>query len=245
MTSAAYDDIAAWYDSTVRAGTNAFAVEPLLRIIGDVRGQLVCDLATGQGIVARRLAERGARVVGVDVSSKMLEIARRMEREEPRGIAYVQGDAQGRLPVRASAFDGVACNVALADIADLPTTLADAARALRPGGWFAFSVTRPCFQTPDSDWQVDDDGRPSRRVRAYFREGFWRSDNPEGVRGRVGAHHRTLSTYVNALADAGLVIERLDEPRPTGALAARAPGYDEVPTLLVARCRRVEAVSLA
>lgn len=201
----------------------------------------MCDLATGQGIVARRLVDLGARVVGVDISGKMLEIARRLEREEPRGIAYVRCDAQGRLPLRAARFDGVACTVALADIPDLPATVGDVARVLRPGGWFAFSVTHPCFQTPDSGWRIDDDGRPSRRVRAYFREGFWRADNPDGVRGRVGAHHRTLGTYVNALAEVGLVIERLDEPRPTEVLAARAPGYDEVPTLLVARCRKAGA----
>ncbi|HAL49192.1 MAG TPA: class I SAM-dependent methyltransferase, partial [Dehalococcoidia bacterium] len=46
----------------------------------------------------------------------------------------------------------------------------------------------------------------------YFAEGFWRSENPDGVRGKVGAHHRTLSTYLNGLVEAGLSLERLVEP---------------------------------
>ena len=47
-----------------------------------------------------------------------------------------------------------------------------------------------------------------REVRGYFREGFWRSDNPNGVRGQAGAYHRTLSTYVNAIPGAGFTIEQ-------------------------------------
>jgi hypothetical protein len=53
----------------------------------------------------------------------------------------------------------------------------------------------------------------SRAIRAYFAEGAWRPDNAEGVRGRVGAYRRTLTSYINALAGAGLVLERLSEPR--------------------------------
>ena len=41
-------------------------------LFGDVSGRRVCDLACGQGRVARYLADRGARVVGVDISSRML-----------------------------------------------------------------------------------------------------------------------------------------------------------------------------
>jgi hypothetical protein len=62
----------------------------------------------------------------------------------------------------------------------------------------------------------------------------------------VGAYHRTLATYVNALADAGLALERLAEPHPTSAVGAdaQAPAFEvrpvwrEVPAVLVARARR-------
>jgi len=140
MTSPAYDAVAEWYDSTVQAGTNSFAVEPLLRLVGDVQGQLVCDLATGQGIVARELVRRGSRVVGADISRKLLEIARRLEREERLGIVYVHCDAPGSLPLQDASLDGVTCNVALADIPDLTATVGAVARALRPGGGFAFAA---------------------------------------------------------------------------------------------------------
>jgi 2-polyprenyl-3-methyl-5-hydroxy-6-metoxy-1,4-benzoquinol methylase len=65
----AYDEIADWYDAWAGSGTPYYdapfqAVEALM---GSVAGRRVCDLACGQGRVARYLADRGASIVGVDI----------------------------------------------------------------------------------------------------------------------------------------------------------------------------------
>jgi hypothetical protein len=78
-----------------------------------------------------------------------------------------------------------------------------------------------------------------RTVGRYFVEGYWCSDTRPGPPGKVGAYHRTLSTYVNALADAGLMLERMSEPRATAGLSR--PAWEEVPAVLVARCRKSAA----
>lgn len=241
MPEALYDEIAAWYDASVRGGSplTGLALRGLLELIGDVADQRVCDLACGQGLVARELARRGARVIGIDLSAKLLGIARRDEANEPLGISYQQDDAQALATIGEARFDGVACNLALMDIPDLTVCLRSTARVVRPGGWFVFSITHPCFQTPSSGWRSDDADGPGRIVRGYFAEGHWRSDNPDGVRGRVGAYHRTLGTYLNTLADAGFALERLIEPRVTSVFAERMPGHHEVPALLAVRARRV------
>ncbi|CAN5439711.1 hypothetical protein BH11ARM2_BH11ARM2_23210 [soil metagenome] len=102
---------------------------------------------------------------------------------------------------------------------DLPATPRGVARILRTSGWLVATITHPCFQSPPG--------------RDYFEEGFWRSDNPHGVRGQVGAHHRILSTYLSTylstLGATGLLVERADEPR--------LPGRD-LPPVLVFQCRR-------
>jgi hypothetical protein len=54
----------------------------------------------------------------------------------------------------------------------------------------------------------------------------------------VGSYHRTLSTYVDALHEAGLMLERVREPRFTGSHAERRPIWAEVPATVVARCRK-------
>lgn len=238
-----YDEIAEWYDEAIREGAlspfHDWIVPITVDLAGVVKGYRVCDLACGQGVVARRLAERGARVLGVDVSEKLLDLARGYELDEPRGVEYERGDAQSLDAVPDGAFDGVVCNMSLMDIPDLDATLGTVSRVLRPGGWFVFSVVHPICQTPGSPWWArEGDAVVGVEVRNYFAEGYWRRGNPEGVRGRLGAHHRTLSTYVNGLARSGLCIERLLEPRATGEYSDLAAVHRHVPVALVARCAR-------
>jgi ubiquinone/menaquinone biosynthesis C-methylase UbiE len=77
-----YDDIAECYDTWV--GTHSMCEDPFFpaveAFIGEVAGQRICNLACGQGRMARHLADLGVRVVGIDLSVKLLAIARRMRR---------------------------------------------------------------------------------------------------------------------------------------------------------------------
>lgn len=240
MVVSPYDDVAEWYDTWVGSGSmreDSFflAVE---RLMGDITGQRICDLACGQGRVARHLADLGALVLGIDLSAKLLAIARRHEEAEPRGVEYRQADARDLDSIADGAFDGVICYMALMDIPDLTPTLHSAARILRPDGWFVFAVLHPCYHTSQSGDMLSPQGWV-RTVGGYFTEGYWRSDTRPGPPGKVGAYHRTLSTYVNALSDVGLALERVSEPRLTGSHAERRPIWSEVPAVLIGRCRKV------
>ena len=239
MGASAYDEIAEWYDTWVGGDSNwgdqfFSAVEALL---GDVGGLRVCDLGCGQGRATRYLADQGAQAVGVDVSTKMLEIARRYEAAEPRGITYVQADVERPDALAGETFDGVLCNMALMDIPNLEPALRTVARILRPGGWLVFSIIHPCYNPARSGEQETPQGIV-RTVAGYFTEGYWRSDTRPGPTGKVGSYHRMLSTYVNALFAVGLTIERMAEPRLTGRHAERRPVWTEVPGALVVRCRK-------
>jgi 2-polyprenyl-3-methyl-5-hydroxy-6-metoxy-1,4-benzoquinol methylase len=127
-----YDEIAEWYDHWV--GTHSMREDPFFpaveAFIGEVAGQRVCDLACGQGRVARYLADLGARVVGVDLEAVLLAIARRHEETEPRGIEYLQAVARSLAGEALGLFDGVVCCMALMDIPDLAPTLHSVARML-------------------------------------------------------------------------------------------------------------------
>ena len=241
MTTAAYDQIADWYDNIRSGEWDPIQIEQsLLDLIGDVSGQSVCDLACGQGVMARALTERGAKVTGIDISARLLEIAHRYESEDPLGIEYVQDDAHELSKIPDESFDGVVCVWALMDIPDAEATLTSVARVLRPGGWFVMCITHPCFYSPDSSDAVDEDGIPVREVRHYFDEGFWVSNtsNPKSVRAKVGAHHRTLSAYLNAITDAGLVLDRVVEPQNTDLIEEPVPHSRPVPLALFMRCHK-------
>jgi len=215
---ARYDEFAEWYEQWTGDGPPLLAAHRDL--LPAVAGQRVIDVACGQGRMSRWLAGLGAEVTGVDISAAMLGKARATG---PDGITYLHADVT-RLPAwwDGRPFDGAACEMALMDIDDLAGTLTAAATVLRQGGWFVASVVHPCF--PGSER-----GRSSwPPAEGYDLEGWWTSadHDPDGVRIRVGATHRKLSTLLNALLDAGLEPERFIEPP--------AP----VPTFLLWRCRR-------
>lgn len=211
----AYDGVAEAYS---RAFDGAGLAEPLLEeVLGDVAGQRVLSLACGQGHDARLLARLGAAVTGVDLSERMLEEARRHEEEEPRGIAYVQGDARDLSTLAGGDFDGVLCHMALMDIPDLAATIASAARVLRPGGWFVFTIVHPCFRGHVEI--VDDylaDHRYAKRAPVEWLP--------------THAYHRPLGAYVNELAAAGF--------RPVRMVEAdvNVPSSGDVPQLACLRC---------
>ncbi|GHO59790.1 class I SAM-dependent methyltransferase [Ktedonobacter robiniae] len=241
-----YDDIAEWYDQWI--GTHSMREDPFFpsveALIGQVEGTRICDLGCGQGRVARHLADQGAHVVGVDLSSKLLAIARRHEEHNPLGIEYVDADARALDAKVLGLFDGVVCFMALMDIPDLAPTLHSVARILRPGGWFVFAILHPCFHTSQSGEMETPEG-VVRTIGRYFVEGHWRSDTRPGPPGKVGSYHRTLSTYINSLTEAGLQVERLSEPIGTSAVAtsssvsrADRPVWQEVPSILVVSCRK-------
>jgi 2-polyprenyl-3-methyl-5-hydroxy-6-metoxy-1,4-benzoquinol methylase len=236
----AYDAIAEWYDAGLQTGSpvHALAIPAMQRHCGDVTGQRVCDLACGQGILTRILAQAGAAMTGIDLSPALLSIARRYEAASPLGIVYEQGDAQTLSDTGDGTFDGITCCLALMDIPDLAASLRAVARVLRPDGWFVFAITHPCFQVPEGRWTGQNGGTVRREVRGYFREIFWRSGNKHGVRGQVGAYHRTLTTYLNACVEAGFSLERFAEPQAQDETALRVPGYAEVPAVLAVSCRK-------
>ena len=82
------------------------------------------------------------------------------------------------------------------------------------------------------------DGSTSRENHGYFDQVYWRSKNAKGLRGKVGAYHRTLSTYINTTIRAGFTIEHVLELRVTGRVVDRIPGYAVVPGFLMVQCRK-------
>lgn len=89
-------------------------------------------------------------------------------------------------------------------------------RILKLDGKFVFSILHPCFESPfnkeNPPLEISDAGDfMACRVHSYLNEGHWQSDG-DGVRGRVGAYHRTLSTYINDLLNVRFELLGIQEP---------------------------------
>ena len=248
--NATYDQAGDFYFDFVQAGLADplsmfhLSANSILTLLGDVAGQNVCDVACGEGYVSRSLAQRGAGVTGVDLSLNLLAHARRQAGELP--ICTVQDDAQTLSTQADATFDAAVCSMALMDIPDTEAVFRAVHRVLAPGGRFVFSLLHPCFETPfhvpESHLLLDAAGGfDGFIVRHYLREGHWTSGGT-GMRGRFGAHHRTLSTLLNSLLRAGFQIVGVDEPRlPPGEYAqlGRQINSRVLQVLVIAACKHV------
>ena len=190
-----YDPVADFYVAGWPDEYDDPASVALLSILGPVAGLSVLDVACGHGRFTRESARRGAEsVVGLDISARLIESARAIEEQTPLGISYVLDDIATSHQFADDSFARVVCGFGLSDVDELEPSLANVARMLAPGGRFAFSILHPCFTgTDDVSGAWPSDGR-------YHDELLWYADSASStLRRQVGAHHRTLSTYVNVL----------------------------------------------
>lgn len=236
-TFARYDTVAAFYEQFAQDVYDDPPMAALLRLLGDIATHRILDLACGQGRLSRELARRGAQVVGVDISPAMLERAHASEIQQPLHITYRQTDASSPTAFSGEVFDGVTCNFGLSDIDDLEGVITNVSRLLRPGGFFAFSILHPCFP----GWQSVQASPSWSPEQGYYREGWWRAPAPaQGLRPKVGANHRMLSSYLSLFAQKQLMLEEMLEPSPTADWLAETPPAGSVPVYLVARYRRLD-----
>jgi ubiquinone/menaquinone biosynthesis C-methylase UbiE len=205
-----------------------------------VKGQYVLDLACGNGYIARKLARPGARVIGVDASTPIVEHARAREERESLGMVYHVADAGHLDGLGDAGFDVVVCNMALIDIPNPEEALRKAARVLRPAGRLVASLSHPCFDVSlsSSGWVVERVGLETTIFRkiSHYRRVFkywipWRGEADHIW--WTPAYHRPLSWYYFSRDDAHRVVGMLHKgsealewsPAPEGDPGAeRYPG---------------------
>src|SRR5205809_4052206 len=109
-------------------------------IVGCWQGLHVLDMGCGGGLATACLAQRGARVVGLDLAQTSLRVAHRHMRgcDAPEPV-FLCGRAED-LPFADASFDVVWCTDVLEHLAGLPAAIAQIARILKPGGLFLYDT---------------------------------------------------------------------------------------------------------
>jgi len=223
-----------------------------LEFAGDLSGKTVLDAGCGEGHNTRIFARRGARLTGVDLSARMIEIARGGELRAPLGIRYERASFSDLAIFPAESFDAAISTMALMDGPDFPGAMREIARVLRPGGTFAYSILHPCFATKGMGWIKDDSGRAVKfTVAEYFNDEPWierwkfgHAPNASQVEEfGVPRFDRTLADYINPIVAAGLRLEEIREPRaPESACALHPEAFrkfrDHIPLFFYVRASK-------
>jgi SAM-dependent methyltransferase len=230
-----------WWIDGFTEGADPEYVEQILPLAAaELAGAArVLDVGCGDGQVSRLAAAGGAEfVVGLDPTWNQVTVAQR----RGGGPYYLRAGAAA-LPFADESFDAVIACLVFEHIRDVDDAIGEVARVLRPGGTFSFFLNHPLLQTPNSGWiddQMLDPPEQYWRIGPYLVEDETIEEVDKGV--FIPFIHRPLSRYVNALADCGLLLERMLEPAPPLGFLARAPEYEAaatIPRLLVLRARKV------
>jgi SAM-dependent methyltransferase len=184
------------------------AMRMLLDAAGPAPDQSVLDVACGPGIVAAALAPRARRVVGIDLTPQMIELAReRCASEGADNVSFEVGDVS-ELPYEDGSFERVVCRYALHHMSDPAAVVNEMARVCAPGGRVAVA-----------DMVVGDDAEAARRF-----------NDAERLRDPSHARAMPLEEHLGLMRRAGLEPSHFGSyllPMELHALLARSSAPDE------------------
>jgi SAM-dependent methyltransferase len=113
-----------------------------LGVLGDVAGKDVIELGCGTAYFGARLAKRGARVTGIDITPAQLDTARRVSEETGIAMELIEGNAED-VPLPDESFDLAVSEYGASIWCDPYKWIPEAARLLRPGGELVFLCNSP------------------------------------------------------------------------------------------------------
>ncbi len=177
--------------------------ESRLNVLGDVGGKDILELGCGAARWSIALAKRGARVVGLDVSERQLEHARRNMRDAAVEFPLVHASAEAA-PLAESSFDIVFCDHGAMTFCDPSRTVPEAARMLRPGGLLAFSAATPILNIC---WNEAQDRVDDRLHANYFDQRCFEDASSVNFSLPYGE-------WIDLFRSNGFTIENLIELRP-------------------------------
>ena len=194
---------------------------PVFRsLLPDLKDKRVLDLGCGFGWHCRYAREQNANsVVGVDISENMLQQAR--EQTDDSSITYMRKPIE-EIQFDKEEFDVVISSLAFHYIEDFHQLCKKVYHYLQPGGSFVFSVEHPIFTSrEEQDWHYDSGGnRTHWPVDHYQSEGIRETNF---LTENVVKYHRTISTYINDVLQAGFVIKAVKEPMASEEMIQENP----------------------
>lgn len=108
--------------------------------LAGLAGRQVLDVGCGGGILAEAMAQRGARVTGIDLARPPLAVAAIHAREVGAEVRYLVASAEDLAQSQTGAYDVVTCMEMLEHVPRPAETIAACAALVRPGGWVIFST---------------------------------------------------------------------------------------------------------
>lgn len=223
------------------SGLNDVLEQPALRVLlPRLEGKRVLDIGCGMGQFVAHCAQQGAlKVIGADISNKMIEYAKQNNKDENTEFIC---SAIEDLQFESQSFDLIVSSLVLHYVKDYREVVSNIHRWLHTEGIFIFSIEHPMVtsQNPMEGWGCNEQGQKvCWPVDHYGEEG---ERNQSWFIDGVIKYHRKIATVVNELMEEGFQIERMEEPEATAEALAERPELGEHsrrPPFLLVKCKKV------
>jgi ubiquinone/menaquinone biosynthesis C-methylase UbiE len=213
-----YDKWAPTYDAE-RNPLITLEEDITLDFISDVKNQKVLDIGCGTGRYCKLLAKRGAKVVGIDPSPRMLEFANRKITPDCRFELHLGKLEDVEFPC--NHFDVIVSALTLGHIPQLEPVIRELSRLLKNRGRLIVSDIHPFWPVSGHDYTEFFDG--------------------SGQEYRIPQYTHLFEEYWNLCRKFGLSIEEVREPRINDRLARIFPGlekYKEIPLAMILKAQK-------
>jgi ubiquinone/menaquinone biosynthesis C-methylase UbiE len=212
-----WNKVAGWYDKLVGDRGSDYHQQVIipgaLELLAPQRDEKILDVACGQGVFCRALAETGAQVTGIDNAPQLIQSAQR--RSSHINIKYYVADATNLKRFTPMSFDAVCCIMAIQNIESLEKAIAEFARVLKIGGRLLLIMNHPCFRIPrQSGWGNDEQRKLQyRRIDSYISEMKIPIQMHPGAAPDIHtwSFHRPLTKYFGELHKNQLLVSQLEE----------------------------------
>ena len=197
--------------------------EPLmLKLAGDVSGRDILDIGCGTGELSSKLAQTADSILGIDISQKMLNVAK--EKNSSSNIEYKELSMENISRLN-NEFDMAVSSLAFHYVENFEKLILDISKLLRKRGILIFSQEHPMVTANKElkDWVFDPEtGKRCWPVSNYNEEG---ERSEEWFIADVKKYHRTLSTIINTVIKNGFEILEIAESRADDELISKEPKF--------------------
>lgn len=213
--------VANWYNNLIEKDKDSYQrkliLPSLIRLLEIKKGETIVDLACGQGFFAREFSKLGARVIGVDISPELIDIAKQ-DKSSPRdeaGVKYHVSSADNLSFIKDGSVDKVVIILSLQNIENTNGVIKEASRVLKSNGKLFVVLNHPAFRIPkESSWGWDEAKKIQyRRLDSYISESKEQIQMHPGEKPweKTISFHRPLQYYFKLLTKNSLLVSRLEE----------------------------------
>lgn len=192
-------------------------INPIVeKFLGDLSGKVVLDAGCGNGYIARKMAKNAKKVVGVDFTEELVDIAKGKSKNL-KNLEFKTASVE-KLPFKDESFDVVLCNMVLMDLENLDAAVSEISRVVKRKGLVVISTQHPAFENAHKDYPLRNEKKEEigRVVTDYFSPGLVVDKNEN-----FPHYHWMLSQYLNAFSKNDLFLEETSEPNNKEILGSR------------------------